>query len=281
MNWVSVHGGHSGRYCGHAQDALEDVVRRYIELGFTWVCLTEHMPCQKPEHMPPEERAAGLSVAQFNERIEQYFQEARQLKAKYAEKIDLLVGFETEAYAGYEHEVESLIQQHQPDMVVGSVHHLNEILFDAAPDDYARAVSLSGGIEQFYCDYFDKQLELIERFKPPVIGHFDLVRLHDPDYRERFEVVGIRERALRNLSRIKELDLILDINMRSLKKGADEPYLTESLMAYAIEQDIAMAPGDDSHGVDDVGRNYENGLQLYIERGGNTEWQRPSWHAAK
>ena len=276
---VSVHGGHSGRYCGHAQDALEDVVLEYIAQGFTWVCLTEHMPCQTEQHMPPEERAEGLTAAEFNARIDRYFDEARALKTKYAGDIELLVGFETEAYTGYQDEVSALIDRHQPDMIVGSVHHMHDILFDAASDDYAQAVERSGSIEQFYCDYFDKQLELIECFKPPVVGHFDLVRLHDPDYRARFEVPSIRDRAFRNLSRIKELGLILDLNMRSLKKSATEPYITESLMTFAIEQDIAMAPGDDSHGVADVGLNYDIGLKIYTERGGVTDWQKPIWQS--
>ena len=276
---VSVHGGHSGRYCGHAQDALEDVVLEYIAQGFTWVCLTEHMPCQTEQHMPPEERAEGLTAAEFNARIDRYFNEARALKTKYAGDIELLVGFETEAYTGYQDEVSALIDRHQPDMIVGSVHHMHDILFDAASDDYAQAVERSGSIEQFYCDYFDKQLELIECFKPPVVGHFDLVRLHDPDYRARFEVPSIRDRAFRNLSRIKELGLILDLNMRSLKKSATEPYITESLMTFAIEQDIAIAPGDDSHGVADVGLNYDIGLKIYTERGGVTDWQKPIWQS--
>ena len=274
---VSVHGGHSGHYCGHAQDKLEDIIQEYIAQGFSWVCLTEHMPCQTDAHMPPEERDEGISVAEFNKRIDIYFKEARALKTKYADQIELLVGFETEAYTGYQEEVSALIDRHQPDMIVGSVHHLHDILFDAAPEDYAQAVEKSGSIEQFYCDYFDKQLELIEYFKPPVVGHFDLVRLHDPDYRSRFEVTAIRDRALRNLTRIKELGLILDLNMRSLKKSADEPYITESLMAFAIEQEIDMAPGDDSHGVADVGLNYDVGLQIYSERGGRTDWRKPVW----
>ena len=40
---VSVHGGHSGEFCGHAVDSLSDVVQAYIDAGFRWVCLTERM----------------------------------------------------------------------------------------------------------------------------------------------------------------------------------------------------------------------------------------------
>ena len=272
---VSVHGGHSGTYCGHARDALADIVGRYIELGFEWVCLTEHMPTQNPAFVPAEEAAAGLDVLGLQTRMDRYFAEARQLQAAHAHEIDILVGFETEAYTGYEAEVSQLIARHAPDIVVGSVHHLHDVLFDGGVDDYQRAARLAGGMEQLYIDYFDKQLELIERFQPAIVGHFDLIRLHDPDYRQRLELPRVRARALRNLRRIKALDLTLDLNVRALAKGADEPYLCEPLMAYAIDQGIAMAPGDDSHGIADVGRHLDTGISLLNSRGGSVEWRKP------
>ncbi|MEM7019500.1 MAG: histidinol-phosphatase [Pseudomonadota bacterium] len=272
---VSVHGGHSGSFCGHAVDALEDVVLRYIELGFEWICLTEHMPTEKKALMMPEEAAEGFSIDTLQARFDQYFEEARRLKTLYKDKIDILVGFETEAYTGYEGEVTRLIARHQPDMIVGSVHHLHDILFDGSADDYKQAVELSGGIEALYCDYFDKQLELIERFEPAIVGHFDLIRLHDPDYKQRWEVVEIRDRALRNLEKVKELGLILDMNVRAMTKGADEPYISKPLMEFAIAEGIALSPGDDSHGINSVGANLVEGAEILKARGGQTTWAKP------
>ena len=41
---VSVHGGHSGQFCGHAKNTLEEIVLAYIDKGYPWVGITEHMP---------------------------------------------------------------------------------------------------------------------------------------------------------------------------------------------------------------------------------------------
>lgn len=273
---VSVHGGHSGSFCGHAVDSLGDVVAEYVAQGFEWICLTEHMAPLRQSMMPPEEAAAGMNVAEIQARFERYFEEARRLQALYRNDIDILVGFETEGYAGYEADVAALIARHEPDMLVGSVHHLHNLLFDDKLADYQRAVTLSGGIEALYCDYFDVQLELIERFQPAVVGHFDLIRIHDPDYRQRWEVAAVRDRALRNLTRIGELGLILDLNVRALAKGADEPYLSEPLMAFAIETGIAMTTGDDSHGVDSIGKGLDAGVAILEARGGSSDWVRPA-----
>ena len=160
-------------------------------------------------------------------------------------------------------------------MIVGSVHHVHDLLFDATLDDYKRAAELSGSIEALYCDYFDGQLELIERFQPAVVGHFDLIRIHDPDYMQRWEVPAVRDRALRNLDRIKELGLILDLNVRALSKGADEPYISAPLMDYAIAEGVLTSPGDDSHGVDSVGANLIEGAKMFTARGGSSDWPKP------
>lgn len=104
---------------------------------------------------------------------------------------------------------------------------------------------------------------MIERFRPAVVGHFDLIRIHDPDYMQRWEVPKVRDRALRNLDRIKDLGLILDLNVRALSKEADEPYISAPLMEYAIAEGIPKSPGDDSDGVDSVGANLIEGAEIF------------------
>ena len=272
---VSVHGGHSGSFCGHAVDKLEDVVARYAEQGFAWVCLTEHMPTENAALIAPEEAKEGLSIADLQERFATYFSTARKLADQYRDEMEILVGFETEAYDGSEAEISTLIERFQPDMLVGSVHHLDDILFDGSEALYQQAVNAAGGINELYCDYFDAQLQLINRFEPAVIGHFDLIRIYDQDYHQRWEVPAIADRALRNLDRIAELDLILDLNVRALKKGASEPYISEPWLRYAIANGIAVTPGDDSHGVADVGRNLDAGVAHLITLGGDTQWRKP------
>lgn len=273
---VSVHGGHSGSFCGHATDTLEELVERYVDLGFEWVCLTEHMPAEVSRLIAPEEAESGDSIEQLQQRFDQYFAEGRRLQALYRDEIEILVGFETDAYSGYQGAVATLIERHQPDMIVGSVHHVHDLLFDNKVEDYRRAAEISGGIEALYCDYFDKQLELIERFEPAVVGHFDLIRIHDPDYLLRWENKGVRDRAFRNLLKIKELGLILDLNVRALSKGASEPYLSAPLMEFAISEGIAMSPGDDSHSIDGVGANLIRGAEMLLARGGSVEWSKPA-----
>ena len=273
VDLVSVHGGHSGEFCGHAVDSLEDVVEAYIDAGFRWVCLTEHMAPHRLELIPDDE--SPLDVAGINARFERYFAEARRLQAEKAGRIDILVGFETEAFSGYREVVGWAIETFEPDMIVGSVHHVGDVLFDYSCDEYRRAVDAAGGIVELYCAYFDLQLDLIDAFRPDVVGHFDLVRVFDPDYPRRWQVPAIRDRAYRNLGRIAELDLILDFNVSPLRRRQTEPYVSAPWLERAVELGIPLVPGDDSHGVDSVAANVERGIEILRSAGASTAWRRP------
>ena len=107
------------------------------------------------------------------------------------------------------------------------------------------------------------------------MGHFDLIRIHDTNYLERWEVPEIRDRALRNLEQIKALGLILDFNVRALAKGAAEPYVSAPWLEIAIQEGIAIVPGDDSHGVASVGLYIDDGINQLVAKGGSTNWKKP------
>ena len=48
------HHSHSGQFCGHAQNTLEEIVQHAIEKKFEVLALTEHMP-REEEDLYPEE----------------------------------------------------------------------------------------------------------------------------------------------------------------------------------------------------------------------------------
>jgi histidinol-phosphatase (PHP family) len=272
---VSVHGGHSGQFCNHATDSLEEIVCAYIEYGFSWVGITEHMPPAGSQFIYPEERRAGLTVELLRQRFAAYIREGRRLQEKYRHSLLCFVAMEIETCRGAHDLVDRLVEEFEPDYLVGSVHHVNDIPFDYSQVEYDKAVRHAGGMDALYCRYFDEQFAMLQRFSPSVVGHFDLIRLFDPDYRKRLEKKEIALRIERNLDFIKDNDLILDYNLRSLLKGADEPYVSRSILEMALARGIAAVPGDDSHGVDSIGVNIDRGAALLQEYGFATIWRKP------
>ena len=273
---VSVHGGHSGEFCGHAEDTLEEIVRAYIAHGYTWVGITEHMPPERDALSYPDELAAGLNAVDQQARFAGYMSTCRRLRDKYASQIRILVAFETEAYSGYEKWVPAVREECKPDYIVGSVHQINDELFDGSPEWYRAAADTVGGVDALYCAYFDRQYEMISKLRPEVIGHFDLVRIFDPDYRARLVKPFVWDRVMRNLEAIRDLGSILDFNLAALKKGQPEPYVCRPVLEQALKMGIAVVPGDDSHGVGNVDRHWDEGICFLREAGCDLNWKCPA-----
>jgi histidinol-phosphatase (PHP family) len=272
---VSVHGGHSGQFCNHAKNSLEEIVRAYIDRGYPWVGITEHMPPASDAYLYPEEKQAGLDADAILARFAEYMTVCRRLQSKYADRIEILVGFETEYYEGSIDLVRRLIGRFSPDYVVGSVHHVKEVPFDYSPEKYREASDRCGGLDRLYAAYFDQQFEMLRALKPRVVGHLDLIRIYDPEYSARLVKPSIWEKILRNLEWVKRLGLILDLNLRPLSRGEEEPYLSAPILKQAIDMGIDVVPGDDSHGIDTIGKYMAVAIEMLQAAGAPTDWRSP------
>ena len=272
---VSVHGGHSGQFCNHATDTLEEVVQAYIDHGYSWVGITEHMPPVSDVYLYPEEIEDGLDAAALMQRFTEYMTACRRLQAHYADRIRLFVGFETEDYDGSIDFARQLIDRFSPDYVVGSIHHVKNIPFDYSPERYRQAADSSGGMDGLYANYFDRQYDMIRALRPRVVGHMDIIRIYDPEYRTRLVKSAIWEKIERNLELIQQLNLILDFNLRPLSRGEKEPYPSEAILQKAIDLGIAVVPGDDSHGKASIGAHMQAAIQMLQAAGAKTTWRQP------
>ena len=275
VSHVSVHGCHSGQFCCHSSDTLEDMVQVYIEKGFKWFGITEHVPPISDRYLFEEEVEQGWNAKSMYRRFANYFVESRRLQKKYESEIRILVGFETETCIGYVRFIKELRSTFRPDYIVGSVHFVNDMVIDGTPEMYDQAVAKAGGLDELYVDYFDQQFELLESLQPEVVGHFDLVRIHDSQYHERLVKPVISDRISRNLEKVKDLNAILDFNVRAFDKGGLEPYVTESILEMALEIGVPCVPGDDSHGTAGVGRHLETGIEILKQHGFDTNWPMP------
>ncbi|MBU1194260.1 MAG: histidinol-phosphatase HisJ [Proteobacteria bacterium] len=272
---ISLHGGHSGQFCSHAQDCLEDIIQRYIALGFPCVGITEHVPPVNDDFLYPDEKKLKLTAADLYKRFEDYFDTIKTLKKRYAARIKIYAGMETETCSGYVSHIRKLIRHFAPDYIVGSVHHVNDICFDYSKEDYEKLAGQLGSVLSMYKAYFDIQYEMIQKLKPFVVGHFDLIRIYDDDYEKRFEDPEIQQKINRNLELIKSLNLVLDYNLRPLAKGKKEPYLAEYILKIARKMEIQIVPGDDSHSITQAGLYVDQAVQTLKTLGFSTCWPTP------
>ncbi|CCU81492.1 hypothetical protein BGHDH14_bgh00138 [Blumeria hordei DH14] len=263
----SLH-SHSGQFCpGHAKDELEECIQAAIAKGFQVFGLTEHMPRNSPKDLYPEEVIANESIAKLTLRHDAFLKEAMRLREKYHGTIVLLIGFEGEwIRPSYGPLILDLARAPEIDYFIGSVHHVHEIPIDYDEILYSRARTVSGGSdERLFEDYFDAQLDMLRTVRPPIVGHFDLIRLwserRNTDLRE---FKGVWQRVVRNLTFIVELGALLEINSSGLRKGLHEPYPMRCVCEEFLGMGGRLTMGDDSHGTVQVGTHYPAAIS-YIE----------------
>lgn len=108
---------------------------------------------------------------------------------------------------------------------------MHGIPIDFNHEMYMDARLKSGGTdERLFEDYFDLQHEMLQALKPPIVGHFDLIRLKSDDPNVDFlKWQGVLQRASRNLDLIVEYGGVLELNSAALRKGMKEPYPTRAV----------------------------------------------------
>jgi histidinol-phosphatase (PHP family) len=138
-----------------------------------------------------------------------------------------LIGFESEWIRPSSlHLIQGLLEKYDWDYFIGSIHHVHTIPIDFDVKMYREARSKSGGTdEKLFEAYFDAQHAMLQAIKPPIVGHFDLIRLFSDDPDEPLHKHdGVWTRILRNLKLVQSYGGLMEINASAVRKGLAEPY---------------------------------------------------------
>ncbi|KAL8973013.1 MAG: hypothetical protein Q9183_000220 [Haloplaca sp. 2 TL-2023] len=277
-----THHSHSGQFCAHAKGTLEEVIRTAIEKKMQVVAMTEHMP-REQQDLYPEETAAGYSDTILGDIFEKYYVEARRLQKIYSTRMSIFVGMEIDwIRPSSQTFVQDLLSKYPLELFIGSVHHVHGIPIDYDTDLFRRARQVSGGTdEKLFEDYFDLQYEMLKALKPPIVGHFDLIRLKSDHPNTSFaDMKSVWEKIHRNLGYTMSYGGVLELNSAALRKGMKEPYPNAAICKVFLDLDGAFTISDDSHGLDQIGTHYRELLQFakqvgvvqiaYLEKGSVT-----------
>jgi len=164
--------------------------------------------------------------------FEGYIEEAHRLKRTHRDEITLLVGLETEYITPLDLDnLEKLLERfgEKIEYVVGSVHHVWGIPIDFDLATFQSCLGISHGetererMEEFLCAYLDAQYEVLERFRPEIVGHIDLCRLYNPhllfsDY-PRAE-----EKLERNIRLAVDYGALFEASAAAFRKGWETAY---------------------------------------------------------
>jgi histidinol-phosphatase (PHP family) len=181
------------------------------------------------------------------------------------EDTDLRLGIEADFVAGTEDRMASLLEDHDFDYVVGSVHFLGEGAVDM--DEYD-IWSTSHGAEDVWRRYFQTLGEAARSGLFDILAHPDLVKvwgrgrpLPEGDPRRYYELA---------IEGIAESGIAVEVSTAGLRKPAQEIYPAPAFLEMCVEAGVPVALSSDAHRPQDVGADYEHALQL-LERVGISE----------
>ncbi len=228
--------------CNHAIDTPDEYIQKAISLGIDVYGFSEHAPMKNFE----DGYRLTLDKKEF------YENSVLDLKEKYKNDIDILLGYEIDFIKG-DYLLDSILNANV-DYLIGSVHYLDKWGFDNPEfiNEYKNK-----DIDKIWEEYFEAVKFMVKTGKFDIVGHFDLIKVF-----KFLPKKDVRVIAKDTLKAIKDSKMVLEINPAGLRKPVKEQYPSKSLLELAYELDIPITFGSDAHSVEQVGFEYETVTKL-------------------
>ena len=266
MAWFSYHGGHSGEFCKHAKGTLQGVLERAVEVGFSTYGVAEHGPRDRIEDLMVGEE--GLTPDDLHTMFADYVAEATRLRDAFADRLEVLVGFESEVLPPdtWPERMRSLRQSlPECDFIIGSVHTIDGRYIDMTAELTDEVRTYVGGNTPLQRAYFGLVAQVAHELRPEIIGHFDLIRRFDgeqPAFSR--EVWPAIEDAL---EAVHAAGSALEVNCAPVRRAFGPVYPLPEILERARHMGIGVTLGDDSHGPQDVGVGLDASLRAIAAAG--------------
>jgi len=211
--------------CNHASGKLDDFILNAINNGTKYFGFSDHAPMDfdKKYRMSFED-------------MKNYENEVSNLKKKFKNDIDILLGYEVDYLKNH---MDSRVLDADVDYLIGSVHFINEWGFDNPEfiGEYDKQ-----DIDDIWQKYFDTIEEMVNSKLFDIVGHLDLIKVF-----KFLPKKNICDIAYDSLVAIKKADMTIEINVAGFRKPIKEQYPSTPLLKLAFDLDIPITFGSDAH----------------------------------
>lgn len=261
MNNLTNYHSHS-LYCdGRAR--MEDFVRFARSEGFTSYGFSSHAPLPFPTAWTMEW-----------DRMDDYLNEFRQLKAKYAGSIELYIGLEIDYLNDSSHPAIDRFQELPLDYRIGSVHMLYDPQGELVDSDvpapaFARMVDrhFSGDLDRVIHLYYERLLRMLELGGFDIVGHADKIHYNAACYRPGLLDEPWYDDLVRSCFRaIAERGYQMEINTKAYR-DLGTFYPNQRYFSYLHELGIPLQVNSDAHYPDRINYGRREALRALRQAG--------------
>ena len=180
---------------------------------------------------------------------------------EFARESGLRLGIEADYVPGREDRMATLLDEHEWDYVVGSVHFIRDDAVDMRGEwDVWRT---AGDPDKVWNAYFEALGEAARTGMFDVLAHPDLVKV----WGDRVPDVDLRRFYDRAMDGIAESDVAIEVSTAGLRKPVGELYPARPFLEMCLEAGRPVALSSDAHLPEQVGFEYERAVEWLADVG--------------
>lgn len=230
--------------CGHAVDTIRDYVEAAIAKDLQIIGISDHSPyfAEEDDHPYPY-------ITMPKSDFENYVNEVLKLKEQYKDKIEVLLGLESDFFEEHAELYQSIYANYPFDYIIGSVHLSNGVsIFNKNRWKKLTKAQMVAEKEEYY--------RLIEQSANSgmfdILGHIDAMKGYYPNFTK------IQTEAVdKTLQVIADQDVAIEINTSGKTKDCGGWYPAEEILEKALFYGVQVTFGSDAHEPARVGDDWE------------------------
>lgn len=232
---------------------MESVIEQAITLGFTRICITDHMDYDFPDRLN----------LPFTFDPDSYFNKIENCRKQYQEQIKISAGIELGLKPNLGERYQKLLSSYPFDFVIGSSHLVNDL------DPFHSEYWANQTEVQAIRSYFESILENITAFHNyDVYGHLDYVVRYAPNKNANYHVADYQDLLDEILKKIIAYGLGIEVNTSGYKKGLGHPNPHPDIIKRYLELGgTILTIGSDAHLPEHIAYDFEKTRQLLLSLG--------------
>lgn len=257
------------------QNSAEDMVIAAIQKGFSALGFSSHcIHPLNPEFYSQVDSNWHIPTNQINN----YTQEIKRLKQKYADQLQIFLGFEADYFESQKDGIaipdKSKYSVFSPDYLIGAVHFVNtkkgfytvDHKTQIVKENLKRLYSKSDGTidgKKAVCDYFEAEREMLKKGNFDILAHPDLMRKRNGELNFFNEKENwYQEEIKATVKEIAKAGVITEINTGAIARGAmDDTYPSQYFLDLLHEKGIPVCINSDAHTTDDLDCTFDRAAE--------------------
>jgi len=230
--------------CGHAEGEIRDYIEAAIRSGLDIIGISDHSPYfyKAEDHFRP-------NVTMRKSEFAEYVAEVLALKKEYENKIEVLLGVESDYFPEHMSYYQEQYKKHPFDYIIGSVHYVDDLsIFNKnrwkrLTDDEKVATKNA---------YYKLIQQSAQSGLFQILGHIDAMKGFYPEFSD-IPSTEVEE----TLKIIGQKNIAIEINTSGRTKYVGGWYPSDDILEKALFYNIDVTFGSDAHTPERVGDDFQ------------------------